>query len=86
MRILPQDFDGFIRALPELYGLTETESRVAFWLAEGKTNWEIGVIVGCAARTAEKHVERILDKMQVENRTAAAVALAVMVRATASQP
>ena len=78
------NFDDFVGVLPQLYKLTEAESKVAFWLAEGKTNWEIGVIVGCAARTVEKHVERILDKMHVENRTAAAVALAVLARATAS--
>lgn len=77
-------FDDFVGALRHLYKLTATESKIAFWLAEGKTNWEIGVIVGCAARTVEKHMERILDKMQVENRTAAAVALAALARATAS--
>ena len=55
--------------------LTPMESRVGFWLAEGKTNWEIGVIVGCATRTVEKHIERILSKLHVENRTAAARAI-----------
>lgn len=54
-------------------GLTIKESAVAFWLAEGKTNREIGLILGTAARTVEKHVEKILRKLRVENRTAAAI-------------
>jgi len=60
-----------VRSRP-VFDFTVMESRVAFWLAAGKTNWEIGVILGCAPRTAEKHVERILQKLHVENRTAAA--------------
>jgi DNA-binding NarL/FixJ family response regulator len=54
-------------------GLTIKESAVASWLAEGKTNREIGLILGTAARTVEKHVEKILRKLRVENRTAAAI-------------
>ena len=55
--------------------LTERESQVAFWLAQGKTNVEIGLILNVAARTAEKHVESILRKLQVENRTTAAITI-----------
>ena len=54
-------------------GLTTRESAVAYWLAQGKTNREIGLILGSAARTVEKHVEKILRKLRVENRTAAAI-------------
>jgi len=56
-------------------GLTPGESRVAFWLARGKTNREIGLILNIGSRTAEKHVEHILCKLGVENRVAAAVQL-----------
>ncbi|HEU5257969.1 MAG TPA: LuxR C-terminal-related transcriptional regulator [Vicinamibacterales bacterium] len=55
--------------------LTERESQVAFWLAQGKTNIEIGMILNVAPRTVEKHVESILRKLHVENRTTAAVAI-----------
>jgi len=53
--------------------LTRRESEVAVWLAEGKTNREIALILDLAARTVEKHLESILRKLRVENRTAAAI-------------
>jgi DNA-binding NarL/FixJ family response regulator len=61
--------------LPIVDGLTPRESCVAFWLARGKTNREIGLILNMASRTAEKHVEHILCKLGVENRVAAALQL-----------
>jgi DNA-binding CsgD family transcriptional regulator len=53
--------------------LTPREREVARWMAQGKTNPEIARILGMNPRTAEKHVERILLKLGVENRTAAAL-------------
>ena len=53
-------------------GLTEREAEVLTWIARGKGNYEIGVILGTRPRTICKHVERILAKLNVENRTAAA--------------
>jgi len=58
-------------ALQEL-GLTRREAEVLTWLARGKTNSEIGKIVEMSARTVEKHLEHIFQKLGVENRTAAA--------------
>ena len=55
------------------YGLTGRESEIAEWVAAGKTNPEIAVILRISARTVEKHVERVLGKLGVENRTAAAL-------------
>ena len=52
-------------------GLTPREAEVLFWLSEGKTNAEIGIILDSSRRTVEKHVEHILDKLGVENRAAA---------------
>lgn len=60
-------------------GLTPREAEVLFWLSEGKSNPEIATILGSARRTVEKHVERILEKLGVEHRSAAArVALTAM--------
>jgi DNA-binding NarL/FixJ family response regulator len=53
-------------------GLTPRETEVLNWIAKGKTNCEIGVILSAATRTICKHVQRILSKLSVENRTAAA--------------
>ncbi len=55
------------------HGLTPREADVAHWLAAGKTNAEIARILGSSARTIEKHVERVLEKLGVENRTSAAL-------------
>lgn len=52
-------------------GLTPREAEVLFWLSEGKTNAEIGMILDSSRRTVEKHVEHILEKLRVENRGAA---------------
>jgi len=56
----------------ERLGLSRREAEVLTWVAEGKTNREIGTILGASARTVGKHVERILQKLGVETRTAAA--------------
>ncbi|MEO5712701.1 MAG: helix-turn-helix transcriptional regulator [Luteolibacter sp.] len=52
--------------------LTARESEVFAWLREGKRNTEISMILGCAKRTVDKHVENILRKTGAETRTAAA--------------
>ena len=56
-----------------LLDLTARETEVLTWVAQGKTNYEIGVILSACTRTIGKHVERILSKLSVENRTGAAV-------------
>lgn len=58
-------------ALAQL-GLTARERAVATWLARGRSNPEIADALAMRPRTVEKHVERILPKLGVENRTAAA--------------
>lgn len=55
--------------------LTPRETEIAHWIAEGKSNPEIGTILGISRSTVKIHVERILEKLGVENRTAAAMAL-----------
>jgi DNA-binding NarL/FixJ family response regulator len=58
-------------------GLTPRETEVLSWIAQGKTNYEIGVILSACTGTICKHVQRVLFKLSVENRTAAAaIALA----------
>jgi len=53
-------------------GLTPREREVASWLSRGRTNQEIATILAMQPRTVEKHVEHVLLKLGVENRTAAA--------------
>jgi DNA-binding CsgD family transcriptional regulator len=56
----------------EAWGLTAREAEVLAWVAEGKTNGEIGAILGARRRTVSKHLERVFAKLGVETRTAAA--------------
>lgn len=52
--------------------LTLREREVLGWLARGKSNAEIGAILGISSATVGKHLEHIYPKLGVENRTAAA--------------
>lgn len=52
--------------------LTRREGAVLRWLAAGKSNREIAQILEIAPSTVGKHLERIYEKLGVENRTAAA--------------
>jgi DNA-binding CsgD family transcriptional regulator len=63
------------RAL-DAFCLTPREREIAFWMARGKTNLEISSILATRIRTVEKHIENILGKLGVENRTAAALIVA----------
>ena len=58
------------------YALTARESEVARWLARGRSNSEIATALRIEVRTVEKHLERLYDKLGVENRTTAALLLA----------
>ena len=53
-------------------GMTEREAEVLFWVAQGKSNPEICTLLDLRLTTVKKHVERILQKLGVENRTTAA--------------
>ena len=51
--------------------LTFQEARVFAHLVNGDSNREIAAKIGCAERTVELHVTRILQRLDVENRNAA---------------
>jgi DNA-binding CsgD family transcriptional regulator len=76
-----------IKAFASL-NLTPREAEVLFWISQGKSNHDIGVILGAKTGTICKHVEHIFGKLNVENRTAAAVVALETYRsdATASEP
>lgn len=59
--------------LKQHFGLTSRESEVLAWIAKGKSNRDIGEILGLSARTVNKHLEQIYVKLGVENRASAAV-------------
>ncbi len=71
--------------LPQRAVLTERELECLTWVALGKTDSEIGELIGRSPSTARFHVESAVEKLGVNNRTrAAAVACQIgMIRALA---
>ena len=66
-------------ALKQQFAVTGREADVLLWIANGKTNREIGQILEMSPRTVNKHLEQIFKKLGVENRTsAAAIAIKCM--------
>ncbi len=61
-----------VEATMQAFGLTLRESEVLYWVAKGKTNRDIGDILGSSPATVKKHLERVYEKLGVETRTAAA--------------
>ncbi|HVE90402.1 MAG TPA: LuxR C-terminal-related transcriptional regulator [Burkholderiaceae bacterium] len=51
--------------------LTARERDVLDWLGAGKTDKDIAAILTISPRTVQKHLQRIYEKLGVENRTAA---------------
>jgi DNA-binding CsgD family transcriptional regulator len=54
--------------------LTPRETEIMNWVAQGKTNDEIALILGLSLNTVKTHLKRIFAKTGVENRTAASLA------------
>lgn len=69
-----------IEALMTTFSLTKRESEVLYWAIKGKTNRDIGDILGTSPRTINKHLEHVFEKLGVETRTAAASLAATKLR------
>jgi CheY-like chemotaxis protein/DNA-binding CsgD family transcriptional regulator len=61
-----------IEAMSLSFKLTAKEAEVLYWVVKGKTNKDIGDILGSSPMTVKKHLERVFIKLGVETRTAAA--------------
>ena len=66
--------------------LTPREAEVLLWISRGKSNCDIAVILGTKIGTICKHVEHIFGKLNVENRTTAAVIALERCRSIAETP
>ncbi|MCC4307209.1 DNA-binding response regulator [Alcanivorax marinus] len=71
-RLLQRDGEEESELLRRQLHLTRREAQVLLWIAQGKTNREIGQILDLSPRTVNKHLEQVFRKLGVENRTAAA--------------
>ena len=57
----------------ELLGLTEREAEVLLWVAQGKSNGDVAILLGMAEKTVKKHMGNIFEKLGLEGRNAATV-------------
>ncbi|WP_414462302.1 response regulator [Hyphomicrobium sp. DY-1] len=72
MRVSEESSSADAILLKEKLGLTTREAEVLLWIARGKSNRDIGQILGMSPRTVNKHLEQVYVKLGVENRAAAA--------------
>ncbi len=59
------------KPLEQQLGLTPRVAETLLWIAQGKTNAEIGIILGISEATVKKHVLEVFSALGVETRTAA---------------
>jgi DNA-binding NarL/FixJ family response regulator len=52
-------------------GITEREAQVLLWVAQGKSNADVAVILEMAEKTVKKHMSNLFAKLGVESRNAA---------------
>ncbi|MBN8646921.1 MAG: autoinducer binding domain-containing protein [Caulobacterales bacterium] len=58
---------------PKSATLTDRETECLSWVLDGKTNWEIGVLMGVSARTVQFHISNCQAKLNATNRVQVAV-------------
>ena len=71
---------AIVQALLQAFKLTMKEAEVLYWVAKGKTNRDIGDILGSSPATVKKHLEHVFEKLGVETRSAAAATAISKVR------
>ncbi|WP_235963384.1 response regulator transcription factor [Marinomonas colpomeniae] len=72
-RIIDVELNNEQPILQAAFNLTCRESEVLTWLAKGKSNAEIAIILSISPHTINAHLAPIFKKLNVENRTSAAI-------------
>ncbi len=56
--------------------VTKREVEVLKWIEQGKSTWDVSVILNCSERVIKYHVKNLMEKLSAQNRThAVAIAL-----------
>lgn len=55
----------------EKLGISSREAEILLWMAQGKSNADIGTLCGISFGTVKKHANHIFEKLGVEGRTSA---------------
>ncbi len=79
------NFDS-AQPLQDILGLTPRVAETLLWMAQGKTNNDIAVILGISEATVKKHVLEIFGKLGVETRTAATLRALEVLASPAARP
>lgn len=66
-------FPGAPDSLIDQLALTPREAEVLLWVAQGKANGDIALILQTTESTVKKHLQHIFEKLGVENRGAASL-------------
>jgi DNA-binding CsgD family transcriptional regulator len=61
-----------VTAAAQQLNLSPRQAQVLHWIAEGKTNAEIALLMECSAFTVKSHLNAILQHLSVRSRVAAA--------------
>ena len=64
--------DDAIALLASRLNLTPRQAEVVHWIAEGKSNSEVGIILDCSFNTVKFHLKEIFQRLNVHSRTAVA--------------
>lgn len=60
-----------LKGATEINILSDRENEILHWVGNGKTNYEIGMILGISQFTVKNHLQRIFRKIDVSNRAQA---------------
>lgn len=71
VRVLGNDSAAIHSLAVQASPITAREIEILQWIREGKSNQEIGDILGISALTVKNHVQKILKKLNVQNRAQA---------------
>jgi DNA-binding CsgD family transcriptional regulator len=63
-----------------MLGLSNRESEVLHWIAQGKSNLEVAYILKISVGTIKKHIANIFDKFGVKTRVAATMTALEMIQ------
>ena len=63
-RLTGDDDGGQEAALRRQFAVTQREAEVLLWIARGKSNRDIGEILGLSPRTVNKHLEQVYQKFR----------------------
>src|ERR1700751_1450575 len=72
------------KPLEQVLGLTPRVAETLLWVAQGKTNGEIAIILCNSESTVKKHVLEIYDKLGVETRSGATLRALEVLSSTAA--